>query len=204
MCPDKCRWQMWNSDSSMWEVDDSMHFTCEDSPTQKYGDVMIGDQPPEDRLNQQHSENSFCAPGLFACDNLYCIPEHWACDGTNDCEDFSDERNCDKKRQSQKHFQADQPPEDRTQTVEVAFSKTYLIRIMTYMAIVIFNRKNGKETPRMSVKFCAKKPLLPEKDEEPESCSNERASFWTRVLWYKRMLFTIEDGFVWHCKKNPW
>ncbi len=35
-------------------------------------------------------------PGSYRCpDNSYCIPQDWVCDDVNDCDDHSDELNCD-------------------------------------------------------------------------------------------------------------
>eukprot|EP00116_Pleurobrachia_bachei_P018825 sb/3479087/ len=37
-----------------------------------------------------------CGEGFWGChDNLQCIPTDLKCDGYNDCDDLSDEANCD-------------------------------------------------------------------------------------------------------------
>jgi hypothetical protein len=38
-----------------------------------------------------------CPPGQFQCDNLNCTLPFKICDGTNDCGDGSDEKDCDKR-----------------------------------------------------------------------------------------------------------
>ena len=36
----------------------------------------------------------FCDPGLFQCDNSECVLSFQVCDGTADCDDNSDEKDC--------------------------------------------------------------------------------------------------------------
>jgi len=35
-----------------------------------------------------------CPEDKFKCGTGLCIGESWVCDGINDCEDFSDEKDC--------------------------------------------------------------------------------------------------------------
>ncbi|WAR30240.1 VLDLR-like protein, partial [Mya arenaria] len=41
------------------------------------------------------AETIECQPGLFRCDDGSCIEEIWHCDGAKDCDDMSDEKNCE-------------------------------------------------------------------------------------------------------------
>ena len=48
-----------------------------------------------------------CGPhnGTFLCKNRRCVDQRWRCDGTNDCDDNSDEQNCNGKFQSLRHLE---------------------------------------------------------------------------------------------------
>lgn len=37
-----------------------------------------------------------CSEKQFMCNKHQCIPQDWVCDGTNDCNDHSDEKHCRK------------------------------------------------------------------------------------------------------------
>ncbi|XP_048340432.1 low-density lipoprotein receptor-related protein 2 [Sphaerodactylus townsendi] len=48
-----------------------------------------------------------CTESEYRCDNLRCIPSRWICDHDNDCEDNSDERDCELRTCHPGYFQCD-------------------------------------------------------------------------------------------------
>ncbi|XP_043931281.1 low-density lipoprotein receptor-related protein 2 [Protopterus annectens] len=49
--------------------------------------------------------SSRCSGGQFRCDSGRCIPAHWRCDGTADCSDNSDEKDCPRRTCDGNQFQ---------------------------------------------------------------------------------------------------